>query len=253
MVGLVTRSPSPAPRRRFSAPSQKGSAYFILVPISCEIAEKTPLYTAHAWTRPSTPIFCAASGSLSAEYLSWTGLRPNCLSPPIRRGRPPTITRHTLDDRRRRRRTNWPREIPETANALRDFPASDTREPGRSSSNSFPAPPPSSPDDSVLRKPTTWRGYSRGCTTGCCGRFGEFDRRRHATSPAPRSCCGAHYRPASQSAAHRGRNTSLAGGLIRCRATEMDVTMIGLQNAGKTSLLRVLAVSFRRRNRLCPS
>ena len=26
------------------------------------------------------------------------------------------------------------------------------------------------------------------------------------------------------------------------RATEMDVTMIGLQNAGKTSLLRVLAV-----------
>ncbi len=29
----------------------------------------------------------------------------------------------------------------------------------------------------------------------------------------------------------------------RCRATEMDVTMIGLQNAGKTSLLRVLAVS----------
>lgn len=27
------------------------------------------------------------------------------------------------------------------------------------------------------------------------------------------------------------------------RATEMDVTMIGLQNAGKTSLLRVLAVS----------
>lgn len=29
------------------------------------------------------------------------------------------------------------------------------------------------------------------------------------------------------------------------RATEMDVTMIGLQNAGKTSLLRVLAVSRR--------
>jgi tRNA U34 5-carboxymethylaminomethyl modifying GTPase MnmE/TrmE len=28
------------------------------------------------------------------------------------------------------------------------------------------------------------------------------------------------------------------------RATEMDVTMIGLQNAGKSSLLRVLAVSF---------
>jgi len=26
-------------------------------------------------------------------------------------------------------------------------------------------------------------------------------------------------------------------------ATEMDITMIGLQNAGKTSLLRVLAVS----------
>lgn len=26
------------------------------------------------------------------------------------------------------------------------------------------------------------------------------------------------------------------------RATEMDVTVIGLQNAGKTSLLRVLAV-----------
>jgi len=28
------------------------------------------------------------------------------------------------------------------------------------------------------------------------------------------------------------------------RATEMDITMIGLQNAGKTSLLRVLAVSL---------
>lgn len=28
------------------------------------------------------------------------------------------------------------------------------------------------------------------------------------------------------------------------RATEMDITMIGLQNAGKTSLLRVLAVSI---------
>lgn len=28
------------------------------------------------------------------------------------------------------------------------------------------------------------------------------------------------------------------------RATEMDVTMIGLQNAGKTSLLRVLSVSL---------
>jgi signal recognition particle GTPase len=28
------------------------------------------------------------------------------------------------------------------------------------------------------------------------------------------------------------------------RATEMDITMIGLQNAGKTSLLRVLAVSY---------
>lgn len=29
---------------------------------------------------------------------------------------------------------------------------------------------------------------------------------------------------------------------LAIRATEMDVTMIGLQNAGKTSLLRVLAV-----------
>lgn len=38
-----------------------------------------------------------------------------------------------------------------------------------------------------------------------------------------------------------------AGSIDRClsvdRATEMDITMIGLQNAGKTSLLRVLAVS----------
>jgi tRNA U34 5-carboxymethylaminomethyl modifying GTPase MnmE/TrmE len=32
---------------------------------------------------------------------------------------------------------------------------------------------------------------------------------------------------------------------IGIRATEMDITMIGLQNAGKTSLLRVLAVSDR--------
>lgn len=37
---------------------------------------------------------------------------------------------------------------------------------------------------------------------------------------------------------------------MRCRATEMDVTMIGLQNAGKTSLLRVLAVSENRKTRL---
>jgi GTPase SAR1 family protein len=29
-----------------------------------------------------------------------------------------------------------------------------------------------------------------------------------------------------------------------CRSKEMDITMIGLQNAGKTSLLRVLAVSI---------
>lgn len=29
------------------------------------------------------------------------------------------------------------------------------------------------------------------------------------------------------------------------RALEMEVTMVGLQNAGKTSLLRVLAVSVR--------
>lgn len=29
---------------------------------------------------------------------------------------------------------------------------------------------------------------------------------------------------------------------VMYRATEMDITMIGLQNAGKTSLLRVLAV-----------
>jgi GTPase involved in cell partitioning and DNA repair len=52
-----------------------------------------------------------------------------------------------------------------------------------------------------------------------------------------------NYRAAS----HRQHTTTakhLGGrGLIRCRATEMDVTMIGLQNAGKTSLLRVLAVS----------
>lgn len=33
--------------------------------------------------------------------------------------------------------------------------------------------------------------------------------------------------------------------IILRRATEMDVTMIGLQNAGKTSLLRVLSVSSR--------
>lgn len=32
--------------------------------------------------------------------------------------------------------------------------------------------------------------------------------------------------------------------LERCRATEMDVTMVGLQNAGKSSLLRVLAVRY---------
>jgi ADP-ribosylation factor-like protein 8 len=36
-----------------------------------------------------------------------------------------------------------------------------------------------------------------------------------------------------------GRRTDL---VAACRATEMDITMIGLQNAGKTSLLRVLAV-----------
>lgn len=36
--------------------------------------------------------------------------------------------------------------------------------------------------------------------------------------------------------------TLVFDGFLVCRATEMDVTMIGLQNAGKTSLLRVLAV-----------
>lgn len=43
-------------------------------------------------------------------------------------------------------------------------------------------------------------------------------------------------------------NNRLKMAIDRClsvhRATEMDITMIGLQNAGKTSLLRVLAVSF---------
>lgn len=34
----------------------------------------------------------------------------------------------------------------------------------------------------------------------------------------------------------------LANESLLTRATEMDVTMIGLQNAGKSSLLRVLAV-----------
>lgn len=29
------------------------------------------------------------------------------------------------------------------------------------------------------------------------------------------------------------------------RATEMDITILGLQNAGKTSLVRVLAVRYR--------
>ena len=32
--------------------------------------------------------------------------------------------------------------------------------------------------------------------------------------------------------------------LTASRATEMDVTMVGLQNAGKSSLLRVLAVRY---------
>ncbi|KAE8443044.1 hypothetical protein EG329_002438 [Mollisiaceae sp. DMI_Dod_QoI] len=35
-------------------------------------------------------------------------------------------------------------------------------------------------------------------------------------------------------------------GIFKRVATEMDITMIGLQNAGKTSLLRVLAVSYPR-------
>jgi hypothetical protein len=43
--------------------------------------------------------------------------------------------------------------------------------------------------------------------------------------------------------------------LAPCRATEMDITMIGLQNAGKTSLLRVLAVSpfLMRKDRAIPT
>ena len=62
------------------------------------------------------------------------------------------------------------------------------------------------------------------------------------TSPAPLSC-GATTGPQISSAAHTPQRPDRSEGLIRCRATEMDVTMIGLQNAGKTSLLRVLAVS----------
>lgn len=37
-----------------------------------------------------------------------------------------------------------------------------------------------------------------------------------------------------------------------CRATEMDVTMVGLQNAGKTSLLRVLSVCVAKLPPLAP-
>lgn len=42
-------------------------------------------------------------------------------------------------------------------------------------------------------------------------------------------------------------NDSIGAGLLLCvaRATEMEVTIIGLQNAGKTSLLHVLAVCFK--------
>lgn len=40
----------------------------------------------------------------------------------------------------------------------------------------------------------------------------------------------------------RDANRSFVG--LLDRATEMDVTMVGLQNAGKSSLLRVLAVSI---------
>jgi hypothetical protein len=39
-----------------------------------------------------------------------------------------------------------------------------------------------------------WRGFSSGCTTGCCGRFGESDR--HA--PPPRRRAAGHYRAASR-------------------------------------------------------
>jgi hypothetical protein len=38
--------------------------------------------------------------------------------------------------------------------------------------------------------------------------------------------------------------TKIANMVYVNRAAEMDITMIGLQNAGKTSLLRVLAVSY---------
>ena len=85
--------------------------------------------------------------------------------------------------------------------------------------------------------------------TGCCELSGKSLSSSHpgqpssSTSPqfaveyAPTCKCHVMRRPASP-LCFKG----IVDSFHSIRATEMDVTMIGLQNAGKTSLLRVLAV-----------
>jgi len=49
--------------------------------------------------------------------------------------------------------------------------------------------------------------------------------------------------PLNPGSSHRSQIRCLLTSPSLSRATEMEVTIVGLQNAGKTSLLRVLAVS----------
>ena len=68
--------------------------------------------------------------------------------------------------------------------------------------------------------------------TGFCGCFGEFFEMPLLPNYSLHLCTLQH-----------SVQSSILIKYSKNRATEMDITMIGLQNAGKTSLLRVLAVS----------
>lgn len=84
--------------------------------------------------------------------------------------------------------------------------------------------------------PASWLAFFAKSTTGCSELFGKLLHQPCSLDyPSPPTQCPTRAATMLLIAAI-WMLTSPA------RATEMDVTMIGLQNAGKTSLLRVLSV-----------
>jgi hypothetical protein len=145
---------------------------FFLAPLPCG-NRKSPRHTRHL-----IPQRLRRPRSLSAGYLNWT---PDRLRP---------VTAHPFVARQPGSERLSCESLIQSKPPAR-LATADTR-----LERSFP--PPFRPYLDLHRRQRVhqqpWRGFSRGCTTGCCGRFGEFDR--HA--PPPRRRAAGHYRAASR-------------------------------------------------------